>query len=266
MSGTNENPNEYPKVNRRRGREVRIAAIGDLHFDGTRKGTLIELFSDIDRKADILALCGDMTTHGHPDEMQAFLDELAPVRIPIVAVLGNHDHESDCADELTEMLGKRGVYVLDGEHVVLEGIGFAGAKGFVGGFDQGALSPFGEKLIKDFVNAALEEALKLERALRALNTDLKVVLMHYAPISETLAGEPEGIYPFLGSSRLREPLDTYGATTIFHGHAHMGTREGRTPGGVPVYNVALPLLARNGEAYHEWVVPLPDRRRGEEAA
>lgn len=266
MSGTNESPNENPQVNRRRGREVRIAAIGDLHFDGTKKGSLLELFSEIDRDADILALCGDMTTHGHPDQMQAFVDELAPVRIPIVAVLGNHDHEADCGAELTEILSKRDVYVLDGEHVVLEGIGFAGTKGFVGGFDQGALAPFGEKLIKDFVDAALEEALKLERALRALHTDLKVVLMHYSPIAETLVGEPERIYPFLGSSRLREPLDTYGATTIFHGHAHLGSREGRTPGGVPVYNVAQPLLAKNGESYHEWVVPLPDRRRREDAA
>jgi Icc-related predicted phosphoesterase len=257
MSGTTKRT----KRERGGGREVRVAAIGDLHFDGTRKGSLIELFSDINRKADVLALCGDMTTHGQPDEMQTFIDELAPIEIPIVAVLGNHDHESDRAPELTEMLRKRGVYVLDGEHVVLEGIGFAGAKGFVGGFDQGALAPFGEKLIKDFVHAALEESLKLERALRALHTEVKAVLMHYSPIKETLAGEPEAIYPFMGSSRLREPLDVYGASIVFHGHAHIGQREGRTPGGVPVFNVALPLLARNGESYPVWTVPLPDRRQ-----
>lgn len=242
-------------------REIRIAAIGDLHFDGSRHGSLRELFADLHGNADILALCGDLTTHGSPEQMKAFVDELAGVEVPIVAVLGNHDFESGAEKQCSDVLCEAGVHVLDGTHIVIEGIGFAGTKGFAGGFGRGALGPFGEQLMKDFVNAALDEALKLEKAMHQLDTDMKVVLLHYSPIEETVRGEPESIFPFLGSSRLLQPLDTHGAAVVFHGHAHHGSLEGATPGGIPVYNVSMPLLAASGINFRMFNVPAPDRRR-----
>lgn len=245
------------------GREIRIAALGDVHFNGEGAGDLRELFAEIDRGADVLALCGDLTTHGRPEQMRMFIDELAGVHIPIVCVLGNHDYEGEAADELKALLKHRGVHVLDGDQAVIDGIGFAGTKGFVGGFGRGALAPFGEKLIKDFVQAALDESIKLENALRNLYTDTKVVLLHFAPIIDTVLGEPEYIHPFLGSSRLLEPLETHGASVIFHGHAHHGAAAGRTPSGIPVHNVALPLLRKQNRRYLLWSTPAPDRRKTE---
>jgi Icc-related predicted phosphoesterase len=242
-------------------RRVRLAAIGDLHFDGSKTGALRDLFSDVHRNADVLALCGDLTTHGRPEQMRAFVNELAGVQVPIVAVLGNHDHESSAADECADILCNAGVEVLDGTNVVIEGVGFAGTKGFAGGFGRGSLGPFGEELIKEFVNAAVEEALKLERALQQLRTETRIVLLHYAPIPETILGEPEFIYPFLGSSRLLQPIDTHGADAVFHGHAHHGALEGETPGGVPVFNVAMPLLEASGMNFQIFDVGAPDRRR-----
>jgi Icc-related predicted phosphoesterase len=242
------------------GREFRIAAIGDFHFDGSRHGALRELFADIQRNADVLALCGDLTTHGAPAQIKAFVDELAGAEVPIVAVLGNHDFESGAQQEVSDTLTEAGVHVLDGTHTIIDGIGFAGTKGFAGGFGRGALGPFGEQLMKDFVNAALEEALKLEKALHQLDTETKVVLLHYSPIEETVHGEPEPIYPFLGSSRLLHPLDTHGAAVVFHGHAHHGSLEGRTPGGIPVFNVSMPLLAAAGMTYRKFSVPATERR------
>ena len=243
------------------GRDLRIAAVGDLHFDGTRSGTLREMFADVQRHADVLALCGDMTTHGQPEQMTAFVNELTGVRIPVVAVLGNHDYEGSQQEACTTILTDAGVRVLDGTSTVIEGVGFAGTKGFAGGFGRGALGPFGEQLIKDFVNAALEEALKLEKALHELRAQTKVVLLHYAPIVGTVIGEPEAIYPFLGSSRLLQPLDTLGAAVVFHGHAHHGALEGTTPGGIPVFNVSLPLLHEAGLNFRLFNVPAPERRR-----
>jgi Icc-related predicted phosphoesterase len=166
-------------------RELRIAAIGDIHFDSSHPGALRDLFADIHRSADVLALCGDLTTHGKVDQMRAFVGELAGVQIPMVAVLGNHDHESDEAEACTSVLCDAGVEVLDGTNTIIEGVGFAGTKGFAGGFGRGALGPFGETLIKEFVNAAVDEALKLERALQQLRTETRVVLLHYAPMFRT---------------------------------------------------------------------------------
>jgi Icc-related predicted phosphoesterase len=242
-------------------RTVRIAAVGDVHFDGTRTGALREVFADVHRNADVLALCGDLTTHGRPDQMRAFTGELAGVEIPIVAVLGNHDHESGEAEECTSILCDAGVQVLDGTNTVIDGVGFAGTKGFAGGFGRGALGPFGEQLIKDFVNAAVEEALKLERALLQLRAERRVVLLHYAPIVETIVGEPEIIYPFLGSSRLLQPIDTLGADAVFHGHAHHGSAQAQTPAGIPVYNVSMPLLQQEGMSFRIFNVATEDRRR-----
>jgi Icc-related predicted phosphoesterase len=242
-------------------RPLRIAAIADIHFDGTRQGSLRELFAEVHKTADVLALCGDLTTHGRPEQMTSFVSELAGVEVPIVAVLGNHDCETGAEKQVADILCDAGVHVLDGTHIVIEGVGFAGTKGFAGGFGRGALGPFGEQLIKDFVNAAVDEALKIEKAMHQLEDLTKVVLLHYAPIEDTIRGEPEAIYPWLGSSRLLQPLDTLGATVVFHGHAHHGALEGQTPGGVPVYNVAMPLLAAAGISFRIFSVPAPDRRK-----
>ncbi|HEX6307376.1 MAG TPA: metallophosphoesterase [Longimicrobiales bacterium] len=242
-------------------RSLRVAAIADIHFDGSRQGSLRELFGDIHRNADVLALCGDLTTHGRPEQMKSFVSELAGVEVPVVAVLGNHDCETGAEKECSDILCDAGVHVLDGTHIVIEGIGFAGTKGFAGGFGRGALGPFGERLIKDFVNAAVDEALKIEKAMHQLESETKIVLLHYAPIEETVRGEPEVLYPFLGSSRLLQPIDTLGASAVFHGHAHHGTAEATTPGGIPVFNVAMPLLAQAGMTFRIIEVAAPDRRR-----
>lgn len=246
-------------------RSVRIAAVGDLHFDGTSPGALRRLFADVTREADILALLGDLTTHGEPEQVRAFVEELEGVDMPIVAVLGNHDHEAGRADEVCDVLSDRGVHVLDGGHVVIQGVGFAGVKGFGGGFGRGALGPFGEKLYKEFVQAAIDESLKLETALRKLDAETRVALLHYAPIPDTLRGEPEVIFPFLGSSRLLPPIETYRPDVVFHGHAHIGSPEGKTPSGIPVYNVAASLLQRTTRRpFRIWTARAPERRRRRE--
>jgi Icc-related predicted phosphoesterase len=243
-------------------RQVRIAAVGDVHFDGVSRGALRTLFTDATRRADVLALCGDLTTHGTTEQMRGFVEELDGVDIPIVAVLGNHDHEADNGPALVAALRERGVHVLDGDNVVLEGIGFAGVKGFGGGFGRRTLGAFGERLFKSFVQAAIDEALKLETALRTLRAEVRVALLHYAPIRETLEGESPEIFPFLGTSRLLPPLETYAPHVIFHGHAHYGAPEGRTPSGIPVYNVAAAVLERRtGRAFRVWSARAADRRQ-----
>lgn len=242
------------------GRRIRIAAVGDLHFDGMTAGALREIFADANHQADVLALLGDMTTHGRPEQVATFISELKGVEIPMVAVLGNHDYEEGHAPEICALLQKRGVHVLDGDSVVIDGVGFAGTKGFAGGFGRGALAPFGEPIIKEFAKHAIDEAIKLENALRTLPTETRVVLLHYSPIEETVHGEPEVIWAFLGSSRLVQPIDTIGATVVFHGHAHHGAREGRTPAGVPVYNAALPLLRESGLNFVLHEINAPERR------
>jgi uncharacterized protein len=242
------------------GREVRIAAVGDLHYDTARGTGFRDMFAELNKKADILVLCGDMTTHGKPDQMNAFVQELAGIDIPIVAVLGNHDYEAGQHEEVMAVMRDRGIKVLDGDTVVIDSVGFAGTKGFAGGFGRGALAPFGELLIKEFVQAAMDEAIKVENGLRNLNTDVRVCVLHYAPIWETVKGEPEVIWPFLGSSRLLQPIDTIGCDVVFHGHAHHGTFEGVTPAGIPVFNVAQPLLQERGEDFFVWTIKAPERR------
>lgn len=241
-------------------RMVRIAALGDFHFDERSRGSLSELIERVNREADVLAMVGDLTTHGDPPQMEAFLSEVEAVRVPMVTVLGNHDYEHGAGEEICEMLSEAGVTVLDGNAVVLEGVGFAGVKGFGGGFGARALGPFGESLIKDFVQGALDEALKLERALHELHTEEKVVLLHYSPVVDTVLGEPEQIYPFLGSSRLLDPIEMLGASIVFHGHAHYGSYRGETPRGIPVRNVAVHVLEREGIPFHLHEVRAPERR------
>jgi Icc-related predicted phosphoesterase len=192
----------------------------------------------------VLLLCGDLTDYGTAEEAKVLADELAAVSVPIVAVLGNHDYESGTQQVVAEYLIKAGVRVLDGEAVEIEGVGIAGAKGFCGGFGRGSLGAWGEPAIKQFVQEGLHEAMKLESALAKLRTRRRIALLHYSPIAGTVAGEPVEIFPFLGSSRLEEPLLRYPVDAVFHGHAHRGTLEGKTINGVPVYNVARPLLLR----------------------
>src|SRR3954471_13710311 len=223
---------------------VRFAAVGDLHVTKDAAGTLRAFFAQAVENADALLLCGDLTDYGTAEEARVLADELAVVKVPIVAVLGNHDFESGMPQTVVEILTKAGVRVLDGEACEVEGVGIAGVKGFAGGFGRGSLGGWGEPAIKQFVQEALHEALKLESALAKLRTPRRIALLHYSPIAGTVAGEPVEIFPFLRSSRLEEPLLRYPVDAVLHGHAHRGTLEGKTINGVPVYNVAKPLLQR----------------------
>jgi len=224
---------------------VRVAALADLHCTKTSQGAFQALFSRVSESADILLIAGDLTDYGLPEEARVLARELASVRIPIAAVLGNHDVESDKQQEVRAILADAGVVILDGDACELHGIGIAGVKGFGGGFGQRALGPWGEPIIKAYVHEAVNEALKLEAALARLRTNRLVALLHYAPIQQTVDGEPLEIYPFLGSSRLEEPLSRYPVSLVLHGHAHRGQLEGRTKSNVGVYNVSMPLLTRS---------------------
>jgi Icc-related predicted phosphoesterase len=221
---------------------VRVAAVADIHCTKTSQEALRPLFSQIAQRADILLLGGDLVDYGLPEEAVILAKELESLKLPVVGVLGNHEFESGKQDEVCRILSDAGAVMLDGEAYEIGGIGFAGVKGFAGGFGERALQPWGEQTIKGFVHEAIGEALKLESALAKLRTERRIALLHYAPIESTVKGEPIEIYPFLGSSRLEEPLNRYPVTFVFHGHAHHGSPEGRTKSNVPVYNVAMKLL------------------------
>ena len=239
-------------------KELRIAAIGDIHVSKTSQGAFQPLFGQITANADVMLLCGDFTDYGMPEEARILARELASVKIPVIAVLGNHDYEGGKQDEIRQILLDAGVAVLDGEATEVHGVGFAGVKGFAGGFGRGALGPWGEQAVKQFVQEAVDESLKLEAALARLRTHRRVAVLHYSPIRATVEGEPPEIFPYLGSSRLEEPINRYRVSAVFHGHAHRGTAEGRTSAGVPVYNVAMPLLARlNPDRPPYLIVELP---------
>lgn len=237
----------------------RVAAVGDLHLTGAPEDASLvrELVETANTKADVLALCGDLTAHGLLEELKPLLDASRELDVPAIAVLGNHDHESDRQGELVDLLGAAGINVLDRDPVVIEEIGFAGVKGFGGGFDAGLVSAFGERGLKAFVQEAELEGDRLENALHALQTDIKVALMHYAPVAETLMGESESIWPFLGSSRFQKIIDRASVKVVFHGHAHQGRPIAKTPGGVTVYNVALPVLRRERLAVRIWSTRRP---------
>jgi Icc-related predicted phosphoesterase len=223
---------------------IRLAAVADLHCARASSGELAPLFTEAASQADVLLLGGDLTDYGLPEEARTLARELSGVKIPILAVLGNHDCESGHEEEVVKILVEAGLQMLDGDSVEVNGVGFAGVKGFGGGFGRRTLEPWGEAATKAFVHEAVAEALKLERALARLRTPQRVALLHYAPIEATVEGEPRELFPFLGSSRLEEPLNRYQVTVAFHGHAHRGTPEGRTSAGIPVFNVAMPLLRR----------------------
>lgn len=223
-------------------RTVRIAAMADVHYQREFSTSLEAIYRDVSQNADVLLICGDLTDYGLPEEAELAVRELRTATIPVVAVLGNHDYESGQQEAVRRVLEDGGVRVLDGDIVELEGVGFAGVKGFCGGFGRRMLEPWGEQIMKQFVKEVLDEAVKLETALARLRMPHRIVLLHYAPIQATVEGEPQEIFPFLGCSRLEDPINRHGCDAVFHGHAHHGAPEGKTQTGIPVYNVSLSLM------------------------
>lgn len=227
-----------------------IAAVADIHVKAGDKGKWTDYFRQISSQADVLLICGDLTDTGDEDEAQILADELKSCTIPVVCVMGNHDYEKGRHKLIRQTIQNDHVHVLDGEAVVIGNVGFAGIKGFGGGFDNHMLSMFGEDAMKAFVQEAVNESLHLERALSRIDAEHpgipKIALLHYAPIKDTVIGEPEAIFPFLGCSRLAEPLSKQDVQAVFHGHAHAGTLEGNINGSIKVYNVAMPVLRKSG--------------------
>ncbi len=224
---------------------LRIAAAADIHYTRTSKGQCGPLFTEASNGADVLLLCGDLTDYGHAEEAEVLADDIRSFcKVPILAVLGNHDFETGHVEEITKVLEGAGVKILEGDCVEIGGVGFAGVCGFGGGFGRYMLNAWGEPLIKDFAHEGVNQAMKLERALARLDTTKRVVMTHYAPLRETVEGENPEIFPFLGSTRLEGPINRFNAAMAFHGHAHNGKHEGRTSAGVPVYNVSMAILKR----------------------
>ena len=230
--------------------KTRIAAVADIHVKSTDKGRWTDYFREISRHADIFLIGGDLTDTGDEAEAQVLSDELKNCNIPVVAVLGNHDYEKGRQKLIRQIVHNENVHILDGEAIVIGNIGIAGVKGFGGGFDNHMLSMFGEEGMKAFVKEGVDEALRLDRALNRLEQEYenikKVVLLHYSPIKDTIIGEPEQIFPFLGCSRLAEPIIRQEIAAVFHGHAHKGVLEGELQNGIKVYNVARPILQKAG--------------------
>lgn len=248
---------------------IRVAAVGDVHLGEDNHGLLRPALDNIAEHADVLLVAGDLTRHGTLEEARVFAGEFAGLDVPVVTVLGNHDYHSDSPEAISAMLEDSGITVLEGSAtmVKLEGgtLGVAGVKGFGGGFAGKCASRFGEREIKDFVDHGVAAAERLRTALEGLeheNPDVVVALTHYSPISGTLRGEPPEIYPFLGSYLLCEPIDDTGADLALHGHAHYGSEQGVSPGGVPVRNVAQPVIRAAYAIYvlepaHALARPLP---------
>jgi Icc-related predicted phosphoesterase len=228
---------------------LKVAAMGDLHVREDNGSSYRDLFGEISKEADVLVLAGDLTDLGKPKEAELLAQDLKACSIPIVGVLGNHDYECGAHEEVAHILRDVGMKVLDGQSVEIDGVGFVGVKGFAGGFGRRMLGSFGEPAIKQFVNETMNETLRLENAMRQVRSKRSLVILHYAPIPDTIESEPLEIYPFLGSSRLAETIDRFKVSAIVHGHAHRGRYEGRTPGGQPVYNVAKHIEKPTGKPY-----------------
>jgi uncharacterized protein len=226
-----------------------FASIGDLHVKDNQPASLRETFGQISKSAGALVLCGDLTDTGTPTQAEILAEELRACTIPVIGVLGNHDYESGHADQVKRILCDRGVHLLDGQAAEVNGVAFIGVKGFAGGFGPRMLSSFGEPAIKTFVAEAMNEAMRLENIMRTVSSERAVVVLHYAPIAQTVEGEPLEIYPFLGCSRLAETIDRFKVSAVVHGHAHRGKYEGRTPGGARVYNVAKHVQKPSGLPY-----------------
>jgi Icc-related predicted phosphoesterase len=232
---------------------IRVAAVGDLHASRDSAGTIRPKLRDVAQRADVLLVAGDLTKRGTPEEGSVLAAELLDLGVPVFAVLGNHDHHSGRAAEVREAVEAGGVTVLEGEGAVVEldgtRLGVAGVKGFGGGFAGKSAAEFGEEEMKAFVRHTRSIAERLHQALAGLDADIRVALLHYSPVPDTLEGEPPEIFPFLGSYLLGEAIDAAGADLILHGHAHRGAEKGCTPGGIPVRNVALHVLNRPYTVY-----------------
>jgi Icc-related predicted phosphoesterase len=240
-----EGPDTSSLPEARNGTPRKIAAVGDLHCHDTSRGRVRPLLEGVEREAEVLVFCGDLTDRGTAAEAEVLANEIAGVRIPMVGVLGNHDYETGHGEEVGRILTQAGVHLLDGEtYIIDDDLGFAGVKGFAGGFGDHVLQGWGEGPIKNFVRAAIDEELKLEEALAKLSTTRRIAILHYSPMRGTLVGEPPEIFPFLGTSRLQVPINRFHASAALHGHAHHGTYTDRTDRDVPVYNCSLPLLRR----------------------
>jgi Icc-related predicted phosphoesterase len=230
--------------------KLRIAAVADMHYGKHSRGALHDAFSQVSQQADVLLLCGDLTDYGLAEEAEELVADLrSAVRIPMIGVLGNHDFESGEPKLVRQVLEAAGVTMLDGEAIEIGEVGFAGVCGFGGGFGRRMLNAWGEPLIKQFVQEALDHSVRLEQALGKLQTERRVAVLHYSPIRATIAGEDPEIFPFLGSSRLEEPINRFRVTAVFHGHAHNGATDGATSNGIPVYNVSLPVLQKTGNSF-----------------
>jgi len=229
--------------------KLKVASLGDLHVSEDRPPALRDLFGEISQAANVLVLCGDLTDMGKPKEAEILAEQLRACSLPMVGVLGNHDFESGEPEKVADILKSAGVHLLDGQSYEVDGVGFVGVKGFIGGFGKRMLSSFGESAIKTLVAESQNEAMRLENAMRTVKSKRAVVVLHYAPIVETVEGEPLEIFPFLGSSRLAETIDRFTVNAVVHGHAHRGKYEGRTPGGAPVYNVAFHIEKPTGRPY-----------------
>ncbi|MFI6871740.1 metallophosphoesterase [Nocardia sp. NPDC050406] len=225
---------------------VRIAAVGDVHLGTDSVGALRPALEELPARADVLLLAGDLTRHGTVDEARVVATEFSDIGVPVLAVLGNHDHHSDAEDEITKLLTDHGITVLEGESAVVyvhgHTVGVAGTKGFGGGFTGKCASVFGERQMREFASHTVDLARSLHTAMAELDTDVTVALTHYSPVTDTLHGEPREIYPFLGSYLLGEAIDDCEADLALHGHAHAGTERGTTPGGIRVRNVAQPVI------------------------
>jgi uncharacterized protein len=228
---------------------MKVAALGDLHVREDGSTSFRDLFGEISREADVMVLAGDLTDLGKPKEAELLAQDLKACSIPVIGVLGNHDYECGCAEEVTRILRDTGMKVLDGQATEIDGVGFVGVKGFAGGFGRRMLGSFGEPAMKQFVAETMNEAMRLENAMRSVRAKRSLVVLHYAPVTDTIESEPLEIYPFLGSSRLAETIDRFQVSAIVHGHAHRGRFEGRTPGGQRVFNVARQIEKPTGKAY-----------------
>jgi Icc-related predicted phosphoesterase len=232
-----------------RSKILTFAAIGDLHVNEDRTSFVRELFAEVSTKAELLVLCGDLTDIGKPREAEIMAENMRVCSIPVVGVLGNHDYESGQVEDVKTILKGAGMHLLNGQSYETNGVAFVGVKGFIGGFGRRMLASFGESSVKALVAEAISEAMRLENAMRTVASERAVVVLHYAPVLDTIEGEPPEIFPFLGSSRLSETIDRFKVSAVVHGHAHHGRYEGRTPGGAPVYNVAGPIAKPTGRPY-----------------
>ena len=230
---------------------MRVAAIGDLHCRVDTPNLIEQLLGGVEDQADVLAIAGDLTDTGKPDEAEVLMEQLSRLNLPMIATLGNHDHESGKPEEVARIVREGGVQLLEATGLVIDGVGFAGTKGFSGGFGESLVMPFGEAELKTFILTGINEAIRLQKALIELkDCSHRMAILHYSPIRETLIGESPEIFAFLGTSRLAAALDTCRVDAIVHGHAHHGSPTGRTLGNTPVYNVSRYVQSQyNGRPY-----------------